>query len=216
MTLSILILALVTAERLGELALARRNTLRLLARGAVETGARHYPLIVALHAFWLAGLWVLAWNQPANLGWLALYLVLQGLRAWTLASLGGRWTTRILTLPGETLVRRGPYRFTPHPNYVVVVLEIALLPLVFGMPGYALVFTLLNASLLVVRITAEETALREAQSLFGRALDDLGLCEIKAHLRASEIEGDGAELAKQVHAEQDGRRVGHAPDIEGV
>jgi methyltransferase len=169
MSLSILILALVTAERLGELAFARRNTRRLLARGAVEAGARHYPLIVALHTAWLAGLWALAWNRPAHLGWLALYLALQGLRAWTLASLGERWTTRILTLPGEALVRRGPYRFTPHPNYVVVVLEIALLPLVFGMPSYALVFTLLNASLLVVRITAEEAALREAQSPQGYA-----------------------------------------------
>lgn len=169
MILSILILVLVTAERLGELAFARRNTLRLLARGAVETGARHYPLIVLLHAAWLAGLWVLAWNRPASLVWLALFLVVQVLRAWTLVSLGERWTTRILTLPGEALVRRGPYRFTPHPNYVVVVLEIAVLPLVFGMTTYALVFTLLNASLLAVRVAAEEAALREAQSPRGYA-----------------------------------------------
>jgi methyltransferase len=169
MILSILILALVTAERLGELAFARRNTLRLLARGAVETGARHYPLIVLLHAAWLAGLWGLAWNRPASLGWLAVYLVVQVLRAWTLLSLGERWTTRILTLPGEALVRRGPYRFTPHPNYVVVVLEIAVLPLVFGLTTYAVVFTLLNASLLAVRVAAEEAALREAQSPRGYA-----------------------------------------------
>lgn len=169
MILSILILALVTAERLGELAFARRNTLRLLARGAVETGARHYPLIVVLHAAWLAGLWGLAWNRPASLGWLALYLAVQVLRAWTLVSLGKRWTTRILTLPGEALVRRGPYRFTPHPNYVVVVLEIAVLPLVFGLTAYVLVFTLLNASLLAVRVAAEEAALREARSPRGFA-----------------------------------------------
>lgn len=164
MILSILILALVTVERLGELILARRNTERLLARGAVESGARHYPLMVGLHGAWLAGLWITAWDRPANLAWLAIYLAVEGLRAWTLMSLGGRWTTRILTLPGEPLVRRGPYRFMSHPNYVVVVAEIAILPLVFGLPVYALVFSLLNASLLAVRISAEEAALRAAQS----------------------------------------------------
>jgi methyltransferase len=130
----------------------------------VESGARHYPLMVALHAAWLGGLWVLAWDRPVSLGWLALYLGVEGLRAWTLMSLGERWTTRIVTLPGEPLVRRGPYRFTSHPNYVVVVAEIAILPLVFGMPLYALVFSLLNASLLAVRIAAEEAALRAAQN----------------------------------------------------
>jgi len=163
MTPAGLILALVTAQRLGELALARRNTRRLRARGAVETGAWHYPLIVALHAAWLAGLWVLAWSHPVSLGWLGVYLVLQLLRAWTLVSLGGRWTTRILTLPGEPPVRRGPYRFLAHPNYWVVAGEIAVLPLVFGMPVYAAVFSLLNAAVLQIRIRAEEGALRGAQ-----------------------------------------------------
>lgn len=169
MILSILILALVTAERVGELALARRNTRRLLARGAIETGARHYPLLVVLHGAWLAGLWLLATNLPVDLGWLAVFLGLQVLRAWTLASLGERWTTRILTLPGEPLVRHGPYRFTSHPNYVVVVGEIAALPLVFGLPAYALVFSLLNASLLAIRISAENAALRAARSPRGYA-----------------------------------------------
>ncbi|CAN7227335.1 isoprenylcysteine carboxylmethyltransferase family protein [Phenylobacterium sp. LjRoot225] len=164
MIASILILAFVTAQRLGELALARRNTRRLLARGAKETGAEHYPLIVGLHAAWLGGLWALAWDRPANLGWLAVYAVLQILRVWTIAVLAERWTTRILTVPGETLVRRGPYRLVSHPNYLVVVGEIAVLPLTFAMPLYALVFSLLNASVLWVRISAENAALRSAQA----------------------------------------------------
>ena len=157
---AIVVLALVTAQRLGELVLARRNTARLLARGGVEHGAAHYPVIVALHAAWLAGLWVLAWDRPVHAGWLGAYLVLQGLRAWVLLSLGSRWTTRIITLPGETLVRRGPYRFVPHPNYLVVAGEIAVLPLVFGLPLYALAFSALNAVVLAIRIRAETRALR--------------------------------------------------------
>jgi methyltransferase len=162
MIAAVLILGLVTAQRLGELALARRNTRRLLARGARESGAAHYPLIVALHAAWLGGLWLLAWDRPARLGWLAIYAVLQLLRVWTLASLGPRWTTRILTIPGETLVRRGPYRMVAHPNYLVVAGEIAVLPLVFALPAYALVFSLLNAGALWLRISAENAALRSA------------------------------------------------------
>jgi methyltransferase len=159
MSLSILILALVTLQRIAELAMARRNTGRLLARGAVESGADHYPVIVGLHAAWLAGLWWWGWNRPADLGWLAIYVVLQGLRIWTIVSLGERWTTRIITLPGEPPVRRGPYRFFAHPNYAVVAAEIAVLPLVFHMPAYALLFSALNASILWVRIRAEVRAL---------------------------------------------------------
>jgi len=162
MMLSIAILALVTAQRLAELAIAQRNTRRLLAAGGVERGAGHYPLMVGLHAAWLAGLWLLAWGRPANLAWLAVYLLLEVLRVWVLMSIGRRWTTRIIVVPGETLVRKGPYRFIPHPNYAVVVGEIAVLPLVFGLTVYALVFSLLNASLLWVRIRTESAALSEA------------------------------------------------------
>jgi methyltransferase len=163
MTLSILILAAVTLERLFELLLAERNTRRLLARGAVESGAEHYPVMVGLHAAWLAGLWWWAWDKPADLGWLVAYLVLQVARIWALASLGARWTTRIIVLPGEPLVRRGPYRFFAHPNYAVVIGEVAVLPLVFHMTAYALVFSLLNASILWVRIEAETRALRPVE-----------------------------------------------------
>jgi methyltransferase len=163
MILSVVILALVTLQRLGELVLARRNTRRLVARGAVEVGAEHYPIMVGLHAAWLIGLWWFAWNRPADLLWLAVYLGLQALRAWTIASLGERWTTRIVILPGAPLVRRGPYRFVPHPNYLVVAGEIPVLPAVFHMWAYAAVFSVLNASLLWVRIRAEDRALRAAQ-----------------------------------------------------
>jgi methyltransferase len=164
MIAQILVLGFVTLERLGELALARRNTRRLLARGAVEVGADHYPIIVGLHAAWLAGLWALSWSRPVVWPWLAVYAVLQALRAWTLWSLGEHWTTRIIVLPGAPLVRRGPYRFIPHPNYVVVVAEIAVLPLVFDMPTYALVFSALNASILWVRIRLENAALRGTET----------------------------------------------------
>lgn len=162
MSLSLAVLAAVTTQRVVELVIARGNTRRLLARGAVETGAGHYPLLVGLHAAWLAGLWALAWDRPVQPGWLTVYVVLQGLRLWTMASLGARWTTRILTLPGEPLVRRGPYRFLAHPNYVVVTAELAVLPLVFGLRDYAVVFTVLNAVVLWIRVRAENAALRTA------------------------------------------------------
>ncbi|WP_293906559.1 isoprenylcysteine carboxylmethyltransferase family protein [Phenylobacterium sp.] len=160
MTLSILVLAAVTLQRLGELVLAQRNTRRLIAQGAHETGAGHYPLIVGLHAAWLASLWWLGWDRPVSLPWLGGFIVLQLLRVWVIASLGGRWTTRIVILPGAPLVRRGPYRFLSHPNYVVVVAEIAVLPLAFGLAGLALLFSALNALVLRVRIRAEGRALR--------------------------------------------------------
>ncbi len=162
MILSLAVLALVTAQRLGELALARRNTGRLLARGAREAAPRHYPLLVSLHALWLAGLWLLAWNRPIALPWLALFVALQALRLWVLVSLGDRWTTRIIVLPGEPLVRRGPYRFISHPNYAVVVGEILVLPLAFGLLAYGLLFSALNAAVLFVRVRAESKALAEA------------------------------------------------------
>lgn len=160
-----LILLMMTAQRLIELAIAGRNTKRLLARGAVESGRRHYRLIVALHVAWLAGLWLLAWGRPVQLFWLVVYLVIQALRVWVIGSLGERWTTRIITLPGEALVRRGPYRFISHPNYVVVAAEIAAAPLIFSLPLYALVFFVLNAVVLWIRIREEQAALTRATSV---------------------------------------------------
>lgn len=168
MSLAVIILAAVTLSRLVELILSRSNTKRLLAAGAREHAPGHYPLIVLLHAAWLAGLWLLAHNADVHLGWLALFLLLQALRIWVLASLGTRWTTRIIVLPGSPLVTSGPYRFVSHPNYVVVVGEIAVLPLVFGMPVFALIFSTLNGILLFVRIKAENDALAEENKASGR------------------------------------------------
>ena len=117
---------LVALQRLAELLIAQRNTRRLLAQGGREVGADHYPLLVGLHTAWLAALPVLLpADAPANWWLLGLYLTLQPLRLWVIASLGPYWTTRIITLPDAPLVKRGPYRFLRHPNYLVVALEIA-------------------------------------------------------------------------------------------
>jgi len=158
-TVNIVILALVTAQRLGELWLSRRNTVRLLAQGAREHAPGNYPLIVAVHLLWLASLWWLALSRPVDGFWLGLFVLIELARIWVLASLGRRWTTRIIVVPDAPLVRRGPYRFVDHPNYLVVIAEIAVLPLVFGLWAVALVFTVLNAAVLSIRIREENRAL---------------------------------------------------------
>ena len=159
MIAAVLILLLVTFQRLVELVIARRHTKALLARGAYEVGAGHYPLIVAVHLAWLASLWLLAPGRPINWPLVAVYALLQCLRIWVLTTLWERWTTRIIILPDAPPVRRGPYRFLNHPNYLVVVGEIAVLPLAFGLVWIALIFSLLNAAVLVIRIRAENQAL---------------------------------------------------------
>jgi methyltransferase len=158
-----IILAFVTIQRIAELVLSVRNTEALRARGAVEFAPGHYPLMVLLHAAWLGGLWILARDLPANGVLIGIYAALQLLRIWVIAVLGDRWTTRIIVLPREPLVRTGPYRFLNHPNYFVVVAEIALLPLVFGLVEYAVIFSLANALLLMWRIRAEDRALANRQ-----------------------------------------------------
>jgi methyltransferase len=165
-----IILALVTLQRLGELALARHNTERLLARGAIEVGADHYPLVVSVHTAWLIALWVWGRDQDVNLAALAAFIVLQGLRLWIIATLRSRWTTRIIVLPGEPLVASGPYRYFSHPNYAVVTAEIALLPLALHLPRLALIFTIANAAVLAIRIRAEARALAAVASHRARAV----------------------------------------------
>ncbi|MDR3472165.1 MAG: isoprenylcysteine carboxylmethyltransferase family protein [Devosia sp.] len=154
------ILLLVVAERLGELVLAAYNTRRLLARGAREVGRAHYPLFVALHASWLIAIavttpidarpyWPLVW----------VFLGLQVIRVWVIATLGAYWTTRVITLDEAPTVRSGLYRFVRHPNYWVVVGEIAVLPMVFGNWRVAIVWSILNALLLRHRVRVETAAL---------------------------------------------------------
>ena len=155
------VIGLVVVQRLSEMLIAGRNTRALKARGALEVGASHYPYIVALHAGWLAALtgWVAVWAPPINLPLLMFFAALQIARFWILFTLGPYWTTRIITLPGAPLVKRGPYRLLRHPNYAVVVMEVAVLPLVFGAWAIAAVFSLLNAAVLIVRVRAENRAL---------------------------------------------------------
>jgi methyltransferase len=159
LTTAEIILALVTLQRAAELVAARRNTRNLLTRGAVELASGHYPLVVAVHAGWLVSLWVFGRDQPVSAIALSAYLVLQGLRGWVFWTLGARWTTRIIVLPGERLVSAGPYRYLSHPNYAVVAGEIAVLPLVLHLPWIAAIFTILNAGVLAIRIRAENRAL---------------------------------------------------------
>lgn len=156
----LVVLGLVILQRLWELRLANRNTRRLLAAGAVEVGAKHYPLFIALHASWLAALAIFTpWTAIPDPIWFGLYILLQLGRAWVISSLGPYWTTRIITMPDAPLVRTGPYRFVRHPNYIVASLEILILPLMFGQIWIAVVWSLLNAALVWHRIRIEDRAL---------------------------------------------------------
>ena len=169
MTSAEVLLAAVTLQRAAELVVSRHNTRRLMARGAVEVAGEHYPLIVALHAAWLISLWLFGRQQPVNLAALACYVMLQGLRCWVLRTLGARWTTRIIILPGQPLVSAGPYRWLSHPNYAVVAGEIAVLPLALDLALLAVVFTVLDAAVLAIRIRAENRALAAAGPTMPRA-----------------------------------------------
>ena len=155
-----IILTLVAAQRLGELLYSRRNEARLRARGAVEAGRGQYPLFFLVHGGWLAAMLLLIDPDVSpSLPLLAGFAVLQGGRLWIIASLGRRWTTRIIVPSGEPRITRGPYRFVKHPNYAIVIAEIAGAPLIFGAWGVALVFSVLNLALVAHRITQENAAL---------------------------------------------------------
>ena len=155
-----LIVGLVALERLAELVYARRNMAALLREGAHEIGRRHYPLIVLLHAAWLVTIYLAAApDTPPVWGWIAVFLLLQAARYWVIATLGRYWTTRLIAMPNAPVVTHGPYRFLRHPNYAVVIAEIAVLPLAFREYAVAVLFSLLNAALLSWRIRVENAAL---------------------------------------------------------
>jgi len=157
-TATLLFLGIIIVQRLSELVIAKRNTARLLAKGAYEVGAAHYPVMVAMHSAWIACLLIFGYDETVALGWLAVFTVLQIFRVWILGSLGGRWTTRIIVLE-EPLVVRGPSKYFSHPNYMLVVAEIIVAPMVLGLIWVAVVFTVLNAGMLWVRIGVESKAL---------------------------------------------------------
>ncbi|QCB94214.1 isoprenylcysteine carboxyl methyltransferase family protein [Cellulomonas shaoxiangyii] len=169
LTLFVVVVVLTGVERLVELVVSSRNARWSFARGGVESGRGHFPPMVLLHTGLLVACVVEVLVAPrafvAWLGWTALVLVVasQALRWWCIATLGPRWNTRVIVVPGLPLVDRGPYRWIPHPNYVAVVVEGVALPLVHNAWVTALAFTVLNAVLLLrYRIPAEERALRAA------------------------------------------------------
>jgi methyltransferase len=154
-------------QRLSEVMIAKRNTAKLLERGAIEFGASHYPFMVMMHTAFFVSM-ILEYVYSSDPGFhpqlLLVFAIAQALRFWVMRVLGDRWTTRILVIKGETLVARGPYRYLSHPNYVVVALEILVLPLAFGLWITAIAFTILNAvMLLAIRIPAERKALDWSQ-----------------------------------------------------
>ncbi|MFZ2081536.1 MAG: isoprenylcysteine carboxylmethyltransferase family protein [Xanthobacteraceae bacterium] len=158
------LLGFLTLQRIAELWWARQNERRLFAAGGVEYGRSHLLLIVLVHAAWLIGVWALAYDRPVEPLFFAIVVILQIGRFWVLATLGRRWSIRIIVVPGEKLVARGPYRWLRHPNYAVVTGEIAAVPLALGLPIYALVFSILNAAVLSIHIPAENAALAAATS----------------------------------------------------
>ncbi|OLN24259.1 isoprenylcysteine carboxyl methyltransferase [Domibacillus antri] len=165
--LFLIVIIVVCSQRLVELFIAQRNEKWMRRQGAYEAGAEHYPLIVALHIGFFISLAaeVIIIERSLSPWWpilLSLFILAQAGRVWSLVSLGRFWNTKILILPGANVVRRGPYRWIRHPNYLVVATEILILPLLFQAYYTALIFSLLNGIVLVIRISVEEKALMEA------------------------------------------------------
>ncbi|MEM9279516.1 MAG: isoprenylcysteine carboxylmethyltransferase family protein [Pseudomonadota bacterium] len=156
--LTVMFLIFIVTQRLGELVIAKRNTAALMARGAEEHAAGHYPFMVLLHTCWLAALILGGYDKEVSLVWLGIFAVLQLFRVWILTTLGERWTTRIIVL-NEPLVLAGPFKYFRHPNYMLVVAEIFVAPMVLGLWDIAVIFSILNAAMLYVRIREEEKAL---------------------------------------------------------
>jgi methyltransferase len=159
------VIGVIAAQRAAELLYARRNARALLARGGVELAGWQHPLFVALHAAWLLAMLIfISPNAPANWWLLSIVIAAQALRIWAIASLGPYWTTQLITLDDAPIVRKGPYAFFPHPNYLVVCIELALVPAAFGAWWIAVLTSILNAGLLSARIKQENRALAYRKS----------------------------------------------------
>ncbi|MDP9018249.1 MAG: hypothetical protein M3N19_08005 [Candidatus Eremiobacteraeota bacterium] len=158
MTSGAALLSFLTIQRLFELVISARNTRSLRARGALEFGARHYPAMIALHGSWLVSLWFFGWNRPALPALVLVFALLQAARIWVMATLGERWTTRIIVPLDEPPIHTGPFRFVRHPNYLIVAIEIPCVSLALGLAWHAALFTILNLTMLWWRIRAEDRA----------------------------------------------------------
>lgn len=154
----IIFISFFVLQRLSELFIAKRNETWLLKQGAIEYGQNHYPFIIALHTLFIFSLiteYILKGQPPINGVFLVIYLVVLLFKFWALSSLGKYWNTKIYRVPGIYPVKKGPYKFLKHPNYMEVVCEIAVIPLIFHLYYTAIVFTILNAAMLFVRIREE-------------------------------------------------------------
>lgn len=165
--LFVVIITIVVIQRLVELLIAKRNEAWMRSQGAFEAGAKHYPLMVTMHVLFFISLIleVLIANRPLSPVWivfLSVFLIAQVVRVWCLMSLGKFWNTKIIILPDADVVRKGPYAFIHHPNYVIVTTELLVLPLIFSAYFTAILFTMLNVWMLSVRIPTEEKALKHA------------------------------------------------------
>jgi methyltransferase len=156
------LLIFVTLQRFTEFIWDRQNTARLIAAGAVEHGTSHYVFFAGTHAAWLAGLWALGWTRTVEPIWLVPFALLTIGRYWVMGTLGRRWTTRIFVLAGAPLIKSGPYSFVRHPNYIVVIGEMVVVPLALGLPAFALAFFAIYACAATIRIRAENDALLKA------------------------------------------------------
>ncbi|AMR31480.1 hypothetical protein A0256_08600 [Mucilaginibacter sp. PAMC 26640] len=154
----IIFILFVIFQRLLELAVAKRNEAWARSQGAIEYGQSHYPFIVALHTFFIISMIAEYWFKPGDFSMILLiiFLLLISFKIWAISSLGKYWNTKILRIPNSAFVKKGPYKLFKHPNYFIVICEIIVIPMVFNLYITAIVFTLLNAAMLMVRINEEE------------------------------------------------------------
>ena len=158
----ILFIVFVICIRTVELIISRRNEKWLLENGALEYGHRHYPYIVALHTLFIISIIIEYYLSPAGCNWIYLitFILLILCKGWVIASLGVFWNTKIYRVPGYSLIKKGPYKYVKHPNYIIVILEIFVIPMTFNLYYTAIIFTLLNFIMLSVRIRVENEALK--------------------------------------------------------